>query len=153
MDSAVRADSKETAALWQVNAAFREAELGNASLGRQGVAAALTLSTGRDVKTVSALTLARIGDQPRAKALVGELEKNYPLNTMLELYCLPAINASIELNTGNSSQTIMDSKPPPYETGTAAIVHQLPVSRVRTRASLPAGTQRDCRNRRVPEAT
>ena len=32
VDSAVRADSKETAALWQVNAALREAELGNAAL-------------------------------------------------------------------------------------------------------------------------
>src|SRR5207245_9064898 len=32
VDSAVRADSKETAALWQVNAALREAEFGNQHL-------------------------------------------------------------------------------------------------------------------------
>jgi hypothetical protein len=31
-DSALRADSKETAALWQVNGALREAEFGNAAV-------------------------------------------------------------------------------------------------------------------------
>jgi tetratricopeptide (TPR) repeat protein len=60
VDSAIRNDSKETAASWQVNAALREAEIGNVALARQGVAAALTL--------------ARAGDAPRAKALAEELE-------------------------------------------------------------------------------
>jgi tetratricopeptide (TPR) repeat protein len=46
VDSAIRADSKETAAFWQVTAALREAELGNTSSARQGVAAALALSPG-----------------------------------------------------------------------------------------------------------
>ena len=41
VDSAVRADSRETAALWQVNAALREAEFGNQLESKQGVAAAL----------------------------------------------------------------------------------------------------------------
>jgi predicted Zn-dependent protease len=67
---------------------------------------------------MAALTLARVGDQPRAKALVGELEKNYPLDTMLKLYLLPTINAAIELNAGNSSQAIMDLEAvAPYELG------------------------------------
>jgi tetratricopeptide (TPR) repeat protein len=127
VDSAVRADSKETAALWRVNAALREAELGNAALARQGVAAALTQSPGRDVKVVAALTLARTGDAPRAKALVGALEKNYPLNTVLKLYWLPSINAAVALSTGNSSQATVDletaapydlASPPPLQMGT-----------------------------------
>ena len=59
VDSAVRADSKESAASWRVNAALREAELGNAALARQGVAEALALSSGRDVTVGAALTLAR----------------------------------------------------------------------------------------------
>jgi hypothetical protein len=127
VDSAVRADSKETAALWQVNAALREAELGDAVLARQGVRAALMLSSGRDVEVVAALALARIGDQPRAKALVRELEKNYPLNTVLKLYWLPTINAAIALNAGNSSKATVDlevaapydlATPPPLQVGT-----------------------------------
>jgi eukaryotic-like serine/threonine-protein kinase len=85
------------------------------------------LSPGRDVKVVAALALARIGDQPRAKALVGELEKNYPLNTVLKLYWLPSINAAVALCTGNSSQATVDletaapydlASPPPLQMGT-----------------------------------
>jgi eukaryotic-like serine/threonine-protein kinase len=41
VDSAVRADSKETAALWQVNAALREVEVGNTASAMRGVTAAL----------------------------------------------------------------------------------------------------------------
>jgi tetratricopeptide (TPR) repeat protein len=46
VDSAIRADSKETAALWQVNAALREAEFGNAATAKQSVTTALTLAPG-----------------------------------------------------------------------------------------------------------
>jgi serine/threonine protein kinase/tetratricopeptide (TPR) repeat protein len=127
VDSAIRADSKETAALWQVNAALREAELGNAALAKQGVAAALTLSPGRDVQVLAALTFARIGDTSRAKALIGELKNSYPGNTMLRLYWLPTINAVLELNRGNSlqAQVVLEAAapyklgtPPPLEVGT-----------------------------------
>jgi eukaryotic-like serine/threonine-protein kinase len=119
-DSAVRADSKETAAFWQVTAALREAELGNAALAKQGVAAALALSPGRDVKVVAAFTLARIGDDARAKALAEELEKSYPTNTMLKLYWLPTINAAVDLNKGNASQAVVDLEAAaPYELGLA----------------------------------
>ncbi len=100
VDSAVRADSKETAALWQANAALREAEWGDTASANQGVTAALALSPGRDVKVAAALALARIGDAPRATALVGELEKSYATNAMLKLYWLPTINAAIELSEG-----------------------------------------------------
>ena len=59
VDAAVRSDSKETAAMWQVNAAMREAEFGNTATAKQDVEAALALAPGRDVKLLSALTLAR----------------------------------------------------------------------------------------------
>jgi tetratricopeptide (TPR) repeat protein len=106
VDSAVRNDSKETAALWQVNAAQVEAEVGNATFARQGVTAALALSPGRDVEETAALTLARIGDAPRAKALADELGKSYPTNTLLKLLWLPTINATIEVSKGNSSKAL-----------------------------------------------
>jgi serine/threonine protein kinase/tetratricopeptide (TPR) repeat protein len=118
VDSAVRADSKETAASWQVNAALREAELGNTAFAKQGVAAALALSQGRDVKVLAALTLARIGDVPRAKALAEELEKSYPTHTLLRVYWLPTLNAVTEISKGNSSQALVDLEAAaPYELG------------------------------------
>jgi tetratricopeptide (TPR) repeat protein/predicted Ser/Thr protein kinase len=118
VNSAVRADSRETAALWQVNAALREAELGNTASAKQKVTAALALSAGRDVKVAAALVLARVGYPLRVKARSEELEKSYPTNTMLQLYWLPTINAAIELDKGNSSQALMDLKAAaPYELG------------------------------------
>ena len=45
-ESAVRAGSKETAALWQAFAALREAEFGNTTVARQSVDAALLLQSG-----------------------------------------------------------------------------------------------------------
>jgi len=120
VDSAVRADAKETAALWQVNAALREAEWGGSVAAKQGVTAALALSQGREVKVAAALALARIGDAPRATALVGELERSSTTNTLLKLYWLPTINAAIELNKGNPSQALVSLEAAaPYELGQA----------------------------------
>ena len=118
VDSAVRADSKETAALWQVNAAVREAEFGNEGAAKQDVSAALALAPGRDVKVLSALVLARVGDTARAKAMVEQLEKSDPLNTVLKLYWLPTLNAAIKLNGGNPAQALLPLEAAaPYELG------------------------------------
>jgi eukaryotic-like serine/threonine-protein kinase len=118
VDAAVRADSKEAAALWQVNTALREAEFGNPVAAKQDVAAGLTLAPGRDVKMLSALTLARVGETARAKAIVEELEKSYPSQTVLKVYWLPTIKAAIELNANNSTQALMFLEADaPYELG------------------------------------
>jgi len=118
VDSAVRNDSKETGALWQVNAALREAEFGNAAAAKQGVTAALALAPGRDVKLFAALTLARSGETARAKAIVEELEKNYPSDTMLKVYWLPTIKAAAELNANNFTQAVVYLEAAaPYELG------------------------------------
>jgi eukaryotic-like serine/threonine-protein kinase len=110
-----------------VNAALREAEFGNASPAKQGVAAALALAPGRDVKVLAALTLARVGDAARANAMVQALEKSDPLNTVLKLYWLPTLKAAIELNGGNSAQALVFleaaapyelGEPPPTQEGT-----------------------------------
>ncbi len=118
VDSAVRSDAKETAALWEANAALREAEFGDGASAKQAITAALALAPGRDVKVLAALVLSRVGDAGRAKALVKELEKNYASNTVLKLYWLPTVNAAIELNNGNSSQALLFLEAAaPYELG------------------------------------
>jgi serine/threonine protein kinase/tetratricopeptide (TPR) repeat protein len=118
VDSAVRSDSKEAAALWQVNAALREAELGRNAEAKQGVTDALALAPGRDVNVLAALALARIGETARAKRLVEELARNYPSNAMLKFYWLPNINAAIELKEGHSSPAlVLLEASAPYELG------------------------------------
>jgi tetratricopeptide (TPR) repeat protein len=79
---------------------------------------ALALAPGRDVRVFAALALARIGETSRAEKLVQELEKSDPSNTVLSLYRLPAVNAAIGLNQGNSSQAlVLQEAAAPYELG------------------------------------
>ena len=127
VDSSVRNDSKETAAVWQVNAALREAEFGNMAVAKQDVAAALKLSPGRDVEMLSALALARSGEIARAKTIVEQLEKSYPSETILKVYWLPTIKAAIELSGNHAAQALVSleaaapydfGSPPPFQVGT-----------------------------------
>jgi eukaryotic-like serine/threonine-protein kinase len=118
VDAAVRSDAKESAAIWQINEALREAEFGNTALARQDVAAALKLSPGRDVKLLAGLALARSGDSAQAKALADELEKNYPTETVLKVYWLPTLRAALDLNANNSTQAVESLEAAaPYELG------------------------------------
>jgi len=118
VDAAVRNDSKETAAIWQVNAALREAEFGNPATAKQDVAAALKLSPGRDVEMLAAVALARSGETARAETIVGELEKSYPSQTLLKVYWLPTIKAAIELSANNAARSLVHLEAAaPYELG------------------------------------
>ena len=118
VDAAVRSDAKESAAIWQVNEALREAEFGNETLARQDVAAALKLAPGRNVKLLAALALARTGEAAQAKALADELEKNYPSETVLKVYWLPTVRAALDLNANDSTKALESLEAPaPYELG------------------------------------
>jgi len=118
VDAAVRGDSKETGALWQANAALREAELGNSAAAKQKVDAALALAPGRDVRVLAAMTLARAGDVARAKTMVEQLEKTESTNTMLKLYWLPNIHAAMDLSAGNPSEAVIALEAAaPYDLG------------------------------------
>jgi eukaryotic-like serine/threonine-protein kinase len=118
VDAAVRSDAKESAAMWKVDEALREAEFGNAGLAKEDVAAALKLSPGRDVKLLSALVLARCGETGQGKTLADELEKNYPSETILKVYWLPTVRAALDLNTNNSTQALQSLEAAaPYELG------------------------------------
>jgi eukaryotic-like serine/threonine-protein kinase len=118
VDAAVRSDAKESAAIWQVNEALREAELGNTTLARQDVAAALKLAPGRNVKLLAALALARTGETAQAKSLADELEKNYPSETDLKIYWLPTIRAALDLDANDSTKALESLEAAaPYELG------------------------------------
>ena len=105
-DSALRSDAKDTAALWQASAAVREAEFGNSAVARQDAAAALALAPSRDVKVLAALALARAGRSAEAATIVEQLEKDFPSNTVLKVFWLPSIKASIAMNRGNAAEAI-----------------------------------------------
>ena len=106
VNSAKHADAKETAALWEANAALREAEFGKSALARNDVATALALAPGRDVEVLSALAYVRAGNILPAQELVDKLNKEFPTNTLVQIYWLPVIRAGIELDRKDSSQAI-----------------------------------------------
>ena len=106
VESARRNDEKEMAALWQLDAALREAEFGNFSEARQQAAAALALASTRDVQVLAALTMAQAGDAPQAGRIADGLEKRFPRNTIVNDYWLPTIRASIEIQRSNPSKAI-----------------------------------------------
>jgi serine/threonine protein kinase/tetratricopeptide (TPR) repeat protein len=118
IDSALRADAKETAAQWLGFQALREAELGNGAAARQGVARALALAPGRDVKVVSSLARARAGETAQSRAIVEALQKSDPTNTLLKVYWLPVLEASIAMAQQAPDRAIVALEPTlPYEFG------------------------------------
>jgi eukaryotic-like serine/threonine-protein kinase len=128
-ESAVRAGSNETAALYQAIAGLREAEFKNTSAAKQNTDAALAVLSGRDVKLLAALTMARVGQAGEANRLVEQLGSSVSTNTMLKLYCLPTIHGAIEISKNNPSQGIRDLEPAvPYDLGgTLAFPYLYPV--------------------------
>jgi len=106
VDSATRADARETAAMWRANEALREAEFGNSAQARKVAGQALALTAGRDVELLAALSYARAGDTAQAQKLADKLDRDSPLDTMIQGYWLPTIRAAIELNKGNAAKAI-----------------------------------------------
>ncbi len=130
-NSARRNDSKETAAFWQGNEALREAEFGVASEARAQAGQALALAPGRDVWVETGLAVARAGDAAEAEKLVDHLSHEFPMDTLMQNYWIPAIRASVELEHANSSQNAEKAiellqaavpyelaDPPPFAAGT-----------------------------------
>jgi DNA-binding winged helix-turn-helix (wHTH) protein/tetratricopeptide (TPR) repeat protein len=117
--SAKRAKENETAAGFEAGAAMREVLVGNLSQTRQRAAAALGLSTGRDVQNGAALALAFAGEVARAQVLADDLDRRFPEDTNLQFNYLPTIRAQIALGRNNPATAIEALKvAAPYELGT-----------------------------------
>ncbi len=106
MDSAQHNDAKETAAGYQVLAGLREVESGNLEQARANVNAAVNLAPNRDVRAIAALVLARAGDTAAAEKLVAELDKAFPLDTLVQRYWLPTIRAGVALQRKDPRRAI-----------------------------------------------
>jgi tetratricopeptide (TPR) repeat protein len=106
-DSAVKADSKENAALWQAVAGQRAAAFGNAAEARRLAASAIKLfPASQTVESEAALALALAGDTAQAESLAEDLGKRFPLNTQLQALWLPAIQAQIALIKKNPASAV-----------------------------------------------
>ena len=106
VESAQGADEKESAAEWQMNAALREAEFGNATRAREETASAMALVLTRDVQILAGLAKARSRGSGGAQGMADELEKQNPLNTVINGYWLPTMRAAVEINRNDPSKAI-----------------------------------------------
>ncbi|HYA22902.1 MAG TPA: tetratricopeptide repeat protein [Terriglobales bacterium] len=128
VDSAVRADSKETGAIWLANSALREAAFGNLTQARQSADEGLKLvPNSQAVEVEAALAYAMAGDTARAESLAQDLNNRYPLDTQMQSLWLPAIRAQLALDRKNPSEAISDLQTavPPIEYGQIQFVANL----------------------------
>jgi tetratricopeptide (TPR) repeat protein/predicted Ser/Thr protein kinase len=115
-ESALRDDEKETAAQWKMDEALREVEFGNRPIAKQETAAARALTSSHDTEILAAIALERAGDVQEAEKLAKDLEKQYPLDTLVNDYWLPVIRASGEIARNNPAKAIELLLPSaPYE--------------------------------------
>ncbi len=107
VDSAIRVDSKEVAAIWLENSALREAAFGNATDARRKAARGLKLDpASQSVELEAALALAMAGDAGHAESLAGDLNKRFPLDTQVQSLWLPAIKAQLALHRNNPTRAL-----------------------------------------------
>jgi len=104
VDSALGNKRNHPAAIWEINAALREAEFGSPEQARRAITSALALSDFRDIKVIAALAFARAGDSNRAATLADEIAKVYPSDTLIQKFWLGTIRASIEINRGHPAR-------------------------------------------------
>jgi eukaryotic-like serine/threonine-protein kinase len=119
VESARRSAEKEPAALWQANAAIREALFGNADMARQNAASAVALAPGsRDAESQAALAYALAGDAVDAQSLADDLAKRFSQDTVVQSVWLPTIRAQIETRRKNPARSIeLLQAAAPYELG------------------------------------
>jgi eukaryotic-like serine/threonine-protein kinase len=145
VDSAVKADSRETGAIWQANAAVQQAAYGHTAEARQAAIGALNLApTSQGIQSEAALAFAMADGTARAESLVQDLGKRYPLDTQMQSLWLPAIQAQLALNKKNPAAAINDLQiaTSPLELGQISFVNNISClypTYVRGEAYLAAG--------------
>jgi len=106
MDSARRNDANETAALYQVTAALNEVEAGNREQARSDATLGVRLASNHDVQALAALVMARAGNAAPAEKLANELDKTFPLDTLVQKYWLPTIQAAVALQRKDAKHAV-----------------------------------------------
>jgi predicted Zn-dependent protease len=81
-------------------------ESGNREQARAEAHAAVKLAPNRDVRALAALALARAGDTAGAEKLAAELDKTFPLDTLVERYWLPTVRAGVALERKDPNRAI-----------------------------------------------
>jgi eukaryotic-like serine/threonine-protein kinase len=102
VESAIRADSKESGAIWRANVGIQQAAYGEISEARQSATEAWRLyPASQGVEAEVALAFAMAGETARAESLAKDLHSLFPLDTQMQSLWLPVIQMQISLNQNN----------------------------------------------------
>jgi eukaryotic-like serine/threonine-protein kinase len=108
VDAGVRSDNKELAAMTQVNGAYREALFGNPAEAKQQADAGIALAPGsHDAEVLTAFVSALVGESSRARSLEQDLNKRFPLDTLVQSYWIPEVNAQLAFNSKDNARAIL----------------------------------------------
>jgi eukaryotic-like serine/threonine-protein kinase len=102
----LRNNAREAAAGEHALLAIVEAEFGHYDRACQLARTAVALSPGRDVRILAAAALASARDLTGAQKHIDDLNKEFPLDTLIQNYWLPAIRARIELHKGHPGRAL-----------------------------------------------
>jgi len=105
-DLARKAERRDTEALYEADAAMREALFGNALAARQRAGDAIKLSRSRDVAYGAAFALALSGDSSRSQTLADDLSRRFPEDTIVQFTYLPTLRALLALKRGQPSKAV-----------------------------------------------
>jgi DNA-binding winged helix-turn-helix (wHTH) protein/predicted Zn-dependent protease len=97
MESAERKGARETAAAYMAEHSMFEADVGERERAATDARVALKAAPNRDVQAMASLVLVRAGDVAAGEKLAEQLNRNFPADTLVQRYWLPAIRAAAAL--------------------------------------------------------
>jgi len=103
---ALQEREREAAATYTAVRGVWEALCGNVAEARTAAAAALELSTARDVEYAAGLALALSGSSARAEELAADLVKRFPADTFVSFTYAPVLRALASQGTGKVVESI-----------------------------------------------
>ncbi|HXX99541.1 MAG TPA: tetratricopeptide repeat protein [Candidatus Limnocylindrales bacterium] len=119
VNAAVKADLRESAAVWSAQAGLREAMLGYPAEAQKDAREALRFaSESKDVRALVALIFARIGNEAEAQSITDDLRALYVSNTVIQKAWLPVVRAQVAMHKRKDAEAIEQLESVlPYEKG------------------------------------
>jgi eukaryotic-like serine/threonine-protein kinase len=144
VESAIRADNQEGAAVYEANFALQQAAYDNGREAQQAATEALRLApSSPGVAAESALAFAMAGGTARAESLAQDLNTRFPLDTQMQSLWLPAIQTQLALGRRAPGPSLDSSQSAsPIEYGSIPFVNNISClypTYVRGMADLSAG--------------
>jgi eukaryotic-like serine/threonine-protein kinase len=105
-DLAKSDNSPDRAAIANIQIALWDAAFGNSAQAEAEASAAAKSTAAREFLSRAALALAWAGELPVADPLIGKLQHEFPLDTLIQHYWRPAVRAEMQLHSGNAAAAL-----------------------------------------------